>query len=315
MKITSLLLVSFLHLIALSQKKESYYDFYWKPCSSENARYYSVLEKTDSGWFRNDFFLSSRSLQMQSLFEDEACKIENGFCRYFYANGNPLLIGREIHGKQEGICIRYYSNGMMSDSALFHEGRVVDKRFKWHRNGYMSDSISRINDSTEVQFGWFDDGALAYAGFLVNGKQNAKWKYFYHNGKISSLEIYENGKITSAEYFDESGQAQTDTSTVNREANFKGGPEAWKKYLEKNLYWPINLQFSTNATITVGVDFTVDENGKLGDVEVSLPFHPGFDAIALKIVKNCPAWIPAIEHNRKVKAYRRQPISFKQSNQ
>src|SRR6266511_5408851 len=126
-----------IHLIALAQKTEAFYDFVWQLCSPENARYYSVLENTDSGWLRKDYFISSRTLQMQALFEDKSCKIENGFCRYYHANGNPSIIGRRIHGKQEGICMAYHSNGMMSDSALFHEGHVVDKRFKWHRNGYM----------------------------------------------------------------------------------------------------------------------------------------------------------------------------------
>jgi len=312
MKIVLLLFVSFLHFVAWTQKKEAYYNFFWQSCSAENARYYSVVQKTDSGWLRDDYFLSSRSLQMHALYEDEACKIENGFCQYYHANGRPSLIERLIHGKQEGICIAYYSNGMMSDSAVFHNGRVVDKRFKWYANGYMSDSISRVNDTLEVQVGWFDDGTLSYAGYLVNEKQAGKWKYFHHNGQVSSLEVYEKGQLISAEYFDETGQAQKDTTGVNSKAKFKGGDDAWKKYLDKHLYWPANLKFSTAATITVGVNFTVDENGKLDNVEVYLPFHPEFDNIALGTVKNSPAWTPATSHNRKVKAYLRQPISFAQ---
>jgi hypothetical protein len=314
MKTHLLLLILLLPFFGFSQKTETYYDFYWKPCSAENARYLGILEKTDSGWLRQDFFVQGRSLQMQAVYEDEACKTQNGFCQYYYANGNLLSAGRMIHGKQEGICISYHSNGMVSDSALFHEGRIVDKRLKWYRNGYMSDSIARINDSTEVEVGWFDDGALSHAGYRVNENPNAKWKYYYRNGQLSSLETYANGKLIAAEYFDETGKPQTDTLGINKQADFKGGIEGWKKYLSKHLYWPPNLQFTTAAEITVGVDFTLDENGKVIDAEVSLPFHPEFDKIALSIVKNSPAWIPATAHNRKVKAYRRQPITFAQSD-
>ena len=56
--------------------------------------------------------------------------------------------------------------------------------------------------------------------------------------------------------------------------------------------------------------FTI--SGKVIDAEVSLPFHPEFDKIALSIIKDSPAWTPATAHNRKVKAYRRQPITFAQ---
>ena len=80
------------------------------------------------------------------------------------------------------------------------------------------------------------------------------------------------------------------------------------------MYWPPDFRFSEAAAITVGVDFTVDENGKIKDAEVSVPFHPTFDKTALRIVENSPAWQPAREHNRYVVAYRRQPITFAQPN-
>jgi len=313
-KIHLLLLILLLPFFLFSQKTETYYDYFWKPCSAENARYFSLVEKTDSGWFRKDYFLSSRTLQMQGLYEDENCKTSNGFFKFYYPNGSPSSIRRFIHGKWEGVGISYYSNGMILDSGLFHEGNVVDKRLRWHRNGYMSDSVTRINDSTEVEIAWFDDGAVANAGYLVNGKQNAKWKYYHHNGQLSSLETYANGKLTVAEYFDENGRPLADTSGVNKEAAFKGGEQAWKKYLERKLHWPPGLQFSRTAAVTVGIDFTVDENGKIIDAEVSVPFHPDFDNIALSIIKGSPAWIPATAHNRKVKAYRRQPVTFEQSD-
>jgi antitoxin component YwqK of YwqJK toxin-antitoxin module len=248
---------------SFSQKTETYYDFFWKRSSPENARYFSTVERTDSGWLRKDFYLSSGRLQMYALYEDEACKIQNGNCYYYHANGNLSVTGRYVHGKRDGICVSYHSNGMMGDSAMFQNGNVVDKAFRWHRNGYMSDSLSTLNDSTNVQVGWFDDGTLAYAGYSLNGKQNGKWNYYHHNGKVSASETYSKGKMIKAEYFDEQGNLLTDTSNVNRDAMLKGGEGAWKKYLEKNLFWPSGLKFTTAAEVTVGISFAVDENGKV----------------------------------------------------
>ncbi len=313
MKIPMFIFCISMNVWSFAQKTEAYYDYFWQSCSPENARYYSTIEKTDSGWLRRDYYTSSRRLQMQALFEDKACKIQNGHSYYFHANGRPSIVDRSIHGKQEGICVRYHSNGMMSDSGMFHDGAVADKRFRWHSNGYLSDSISRLNDSVYVHVGWFDDGALAFAGHMVNGKADGKWKYYHHNGQLSASEIYSKGKMISVDYFEEAGNLQTDTSSVNREAIIKGGEAAWKKYLEKNLYWPPGLKFTTPAAVTVGISFVIDENGKVINAEVSMPFHEEFDKIALKIIKNSPAWLPAFAHNRKVKAYRRQPVTFTQS--
>src|SRR5262245_29233510 len=120
MKTILLLLASLLHFSAFSQKTETYYDYYWKPCSAVDARYFGIREKTDSGWLRKDFYVTGGILQMQALYEDDSCKIQNGFYRFFFANGRLSEIGREVHGKKEGICISYHSNGMMADSALFH---------------------------------------------------------------------------------------------------------------------------------------------------------------------------------------------------
>ena len=312
MKFILLLLSVTLTVSVFSQKTETYYDYFWKPCSKENASYFSIIQKTDSGWLRTDYFLNSGQLEKQVLYEDEACKVQTGHCLYYHANGRPSVIGRRTDNKNEGICLSYYSNGMMSDSANFKNGLVVDKRFRWHTNGYPSDSISKLNDSVYVHVSWFDDGSPSSAGYLLNDKPEGKWQYFHHNGQRAALEVHSDGKMISVEYFDESGKLLTDTSAVNRQASFKGGDEGWKKYLQKNLYWPPRLEFKTAAAVTVGVSFVIDETGKVIDAEVSMPFHEEFDKIALKIIKNSPAWSPGIAHNRKVKAYRRQSVTFSQ---
>lgn len=302
-----------LSLAVVGQKTERYYDYQWNPSIPENARFYSVMEKTDSGWFRNDYFLGSHSLQMRALFEDSACKIMNGSCIYFHANGSASTVGRMIHNKQEGICMIYYSNGMTADSALYHNGVPVGCRVKWHRNGYMSDSIYHVNDSLDVQVSWFDDGAIASAGYLVRGKMEGKWKFYHHNGINSAIEVYDHGKNISKEFFNEDGNLVADTSQANGDAVLKkGGPGAWSTYLRKNLYWPNGYQFSNGNMAVVVVQFTIDEQGKVENEEVVIPFHPEFDRIALKIIHNSPEWLPAMQHNRKVKFAFRQPVTFQQ---
>ena len=129
---------------------------------------------------------------------------------------------------------------------------------------------------------------------------------------MSAAEVYAKGNRISVEYFDEEGKPQTDTSAVNRKASIKGGEAAWRRYMEKKLNWPSGLEFSVPASVTVGISFVIDENGKVMDAEVHTPFHEAFDKIALKIIQNSPDWQPAIAHNRKVKAYWIQPVTFMQ---
>jgi TonB family protein len=290
-----------------------YYDYSWKPCEPGTARFYSVVSKTDSGWLRQDYYINSMQLQMQALYEDSDCKIYNGNAAWYYANGIPSAIGRYSHNKQEGICVRYHPNGMIADSATYRDGKPEGIRLLWHRNGYMSDSIAHINDSTDVQVSWFDDGSLSAAGYLVNGKRHAKWKYYHRNENLAGSIVFDKGIVLSAEYFNVDGSSQPDTSKANMEAGFKnGGIDGWRKYIVKNTHWPHGLKLKNTTLVTVVISFVINEEGKPEDVEVYVPFHPEFDKAAEDIIRKSPVWKPAIAQNRKVKQVFRQPVTFLQ---
>lgn len=296
-----------------AQKTTTFYDFYWKPTNVDRARYYSELEKTDSGWLRRDFYINTLKLQMQALYKDSACKIQQGYALYFHPNGTPSSIGRFENNKREGVVVRYHSNGMIFDSATYKEDRPVGNRYYWHRTGFMSDSISHVNDSTDVHIAWFDDGALSFAGYTLWNKKNGKWKYFHRNGNLAGIEVFDKGKVVQKEYFNVDGTAQPDTAKANSDPVFKkGGKEGWIRFLEKNSYWPPGLKLVNTNTVTVGVQFTINEEGKIENIEMYSPFLPAFDKIAMEIVRISPAWIPALANNRKIKFTLRQPITFQQ---
>jgi antitoxin component YwqK of YwqJK toxin-antitoxin module len=296
-----------------AQKKEQYYDYNWKVCEPGNARFYSTVEKTDSGWLRQDYYINGFRLQMRVLYADAEEKIQNGDAIYYHANGIPSSKGRYVQNKLEGLYLRFHPNGMIADSATYHLNMPVGNRILWHPNGYMSDSIHILNDSMQVHVMWFDDGNVAGAGYILNNKQHGKWQYFHRSGQLAGEVVFRAGKAISKNYFNEEGNPQPDTAKANTEAEFKnGGQKGWIKYLEKSAYWPNNTQLVNTTAVTIGVEFTVNEEGKTENVQVFVPFHPQFDEIALRIIRNSPAWKPAVVHNRKMKQKFRQPVTFVQ---
>lgn len=98
---------------------------------------------------------------------------------------------------------------------------------------------------------------------------------------------------------------------VEIEAKFPGGDAAWKKYLERNLS---NFNPADNGapagTYTVYVQFVVDKDGNISDVRALTNYGYGMEDQAVKVIKRGPSWEPAIQNGRKVKAYRKQPITF-----
>lgn len=298
--------------LSFSQITTSFYDWKWRTTDVSKARFYSTVERTDSGWLRNDFFISTQKLQMKALYKDSACKIINGNAIYFYSNGNIEASGRKADDKIQGIYLSWHPNGMMADSGFYENGKITGTKFSWYPNGIMSDSFTTKNDSISVSVSWFDNGNPSSYGIYLHDKKQGKWNYFHKNGKPAAIEMNENGKVITVDYFNEDGSQQLDTAQVSREAVFKSGPESWKNYILNKTYWPSEYKITNSDVAVVVVRFVVNEDGKVEDPFVSTPFHPLMDKIALEVIQKSPVWKPAMDHNRKVKAYFNQPVTFVQ---
>lgn len=315
MKGSTILFIFFIGLTPslVAQKTEKYFDYQGNPCEANLARFFAVIETTDSGWLRHDYFLAVKKLQMKGLYKDSACKIKNGFFYFSHVNGILQSRGQYIDNKKQGLWIDYHSNGYMSDSTVYDSGERTGTSLQWHNNGFLSDSTVYKEDGTAVLVSWFDDGSVSSAGRLnFLHSYHGKWQFFHRNGKLSATEIYDNGKLVDRKYFAENGSPITDTADKTKEAVFPGGIPVWTKYLEKKLYFPSNYKIVSGDKAVVVVNFTIDENGDIKDVGLQTPFHPAFDDIAIRVIKNAPKWMPAISHNRRVKYYHRQAVNFTQ---
>jgi TonB family protein len=314
MKKNLILLFLVLSLFANAQRQTTYYDYAWKACSVGKASFVSIVEKKDSGYFRNDFYIFNSTLQMQGLYMDSACKVKNGNFIYFHPNGNISSIGKFVNDEREGTWLLFYNNGMMQDSTNYENGTEVGISYGWHENGNISDSANyEIDSHKSSEVYWFDDGVLSAAGKKILGKKVGKWQYFHKNGNPASTEIYSQNVLIDKAYFDEEGISIADTANNDRAAMIKGGLAKWKKFLMGNLEFPPNYKLVNTDVVTVVVAATIDEDGNVKDVHIDIPFNPAFDKEAVRVMKKSPKWLPKIEHNRRVKAYVRQPILFAQA--
>lgn len=101
---------------------------------------------------------------------------------------------------------------------------------------------------------------------------------------------------------------------VEKEAKFPGGPDAWRKYLERNLN--ANAAQEDGAPIgnyTVKVQFVVDKEGSISEVTAieSPKACPSCVKEAVKIIQKGGRWEPAIQNGRKVIYQAVQYIIFK----
>jgi protein TonB len=99
--------------------------------------------------------------------------------------------------------------------------------------------------------------------------------------------------------------------SVEEEAYFAGGESAWRSYLEQNLNPAVPVDRGAKAGIyTVYIQFVVDIDGKISDIKPLTKHGFGLEAEVMRILRISPSWVPAVQHGRKVRAYRKQPVTF-----
>lgn len=108
---------------------------------------------------------------------------------------------------------------------------------------------------------------------------------------------------------------------VEQEAEFPGGNKAWSDFISKEVSRNIEELQDDGKSGTIVAQFVVDTEGNVSDVKVlgcneatvanCIGTQSKLAEIAIAAIKRGPKWKPAEQNGRKVKAYRRQPITFK----
>jgi len=99
---------------------------------------------------------------------------------------------------------------------------------------------------------------------------------------------------------------------VEIDAKFTGN---WQRFLEKNLNPEVPVENGAPAgNHTVEIQFVVDIEGNVSDIKALTNLGYGMEQEAVRVLKKATKWEPAIQNGRKVKAYRRQRITFQVLN-
>jgi periplasmic protein TonB len=106
----------------------------------------------------------------------------------------------------------------------------------------------------------------------------------------------------------------TDSKTFSKvefESGYPGGVAAWARFLKDNLHYP-NKAVRKRIQGDVVVQFIIDRDGSVSDVlALSGPEDGGLREEAIRVIKISGNWTPAVQNGKKVKSYKKQPISFR----
>ncbi len=108
---------------------------------------------------------------------------------------------------------------------------------------------------------------------------------------------------------------------VEIDAEFPGGNASWTKYVTREIERNMDELQEDGKSGTTVVLFIVDKEGAVSEVRalpcseagVTSCLGPGtkLAEVAVSAIKKGPKWKPAVQNGRNVKAYRRQPVTFR----
>lgn len=299
---------------------KQYVDFDGKPTGSKNGLFYLETYQTENAgayWHRRLYYNDTIDNTVASIgkSKDSLGQVKEGAFVYYYKNGVKKSEGNYVNNLKEAEWNEWHQSGKLSAINHYRKGRMVGRNIGWYATGKIRDSTLLDENGNGKSFTFYEDGAKNGEGNYAMGDKNGSWFYYYREAKNQkSIEVtYEMDSVKIYTCFTETGAIQKKDCIYEREANFRGGEDGWRKYLIKKLTDKSAIYskiLKPKELYTVIVKFVVSKDGNITDVKLEKNRIAEIDAIALDILQSSPKWIPAVQYNRKINAYRRQPITF-----
>lgn len=197
--------------------------------------------------------------------------------------------------------------------------------FLKENNTYTTSTYWKANKKLYIQSTYPDTSLLNPIGLQTTYYKNGDIEdsVFFNDGKYFFVYHFEPTHKLTVKYLmppgatepiieglDEDGK-RIKRFTVFKEAEFKGGQDAWEKYLSRKGSKDLDVKGKVPESATALVRFVIDEDG--GVVNVKLFKTSGVkevDRDAVRLISESPPWKPAIKFNLPVRAYRIQPVTY-----
>ncbi|MBL0357336.1 MAG: energy transducer TonB [Chitinophagaceae bacterium] len=294
-----------------------YVDYNEKETSAGKASYWFIVYKkqpADTLWLREMYFnINNPPLASIGYCRDSLGLIKHGDFIHYSATNKKTRVAQYKEGKKTGIWNFWTEAGQLSGQYSYMNDILAGKTISWYKNGQVCDSFPLDNEGAGKGWGYYEDGRIRYEGMFKKGVKEGEWNYYYDTPTTqkSMVIFFVNDQIKKSTCFKENGAAQEENCVYEKEAEFPGGNSEWINYLTKSLQKvKVEKYITTPGKYQVYIKFMIDKNGTVSDVEIENPKNEELDKKAYMIIKKSPEWIPAVQYNQKVNAYRRQPITF-----
>lgn len=289
-----------------------YYDRNGKVCKEDAATKFALVVKETNAYKKLMVDGEDNKIEWTAYFTDAECKKHEGPYKSLYKNGKVKQAGYYHEEQKSGIWRSWFDNGKIADSFFFDNGILRGTAMQWDILGNVVDSIVYSENGVGESHSYWSAGVLRQKGFYHGEKKNGPWTYYYASGiKCQEVQYVEDSAISFVCY-DQTGNLQKENCYYEKEAGFPGGDKKWIQYLTGKLSKAVlpDAYWKGRVFGTVWIQFVVNSDGSVVEAKIIASVDPDLDRVALEIIKASPRWDHAVQFNRPVKAYRKQPITF-----
>lgn len=288
-----------------------YKDYQRKEVSSGKAfSYIEALWKEGDLWQAHLIIFPEMLVREAYSYTDTSRKIKHGLFKAYHNNGMLSDSGWYMQGKLHGDYFQWYDDGSLHSEYHYNAGNFADTCVRWSHSGemdYMSITDSAGNGICYASM--YASGKPMFYGRLFNSQRQGKWLVKSENGQVRMEVYYEAGEEKSLTCYDETGQPAKGNCILERPAEFVGGAEGWRRFLERELQYPDYAQ-AHNIIGTVKVQFNVAKDGTVSDFKILHSPHSSLSQEVLRLMRKSPKWQPAIQYNQPVVYRHVQNITF-----
>lgn len=314
--IALLLLFSSLSVIAQTDTVVRFTNYNGEEVEEGQSTFYIKVFKASPGdvlYRRLRFTRFEHKLVAEGWSKDKAGKIKQGAYIGYAFTKTVIDSGRYENDQKDGVWTGYHENGVVSYLYHYRSGTLFGRNFRWSDEKKITDSIILDDNGNGPAYGIYENGKKDYIGSYSGGKKSGAWTYYHNvpsNGKALEA-TYEADSVIRFTCYDEDGEFKKKKCEYNKEAVYPGGDRAFTKYLIKELTNSNYARYMKGINYyKVVIRFMVDKEGNIRDARTEEGTEPRLDKIAVSIIRDSGPWEPALQYNRRVNAYRRQPITF-----
>lgn len=222
--------------------------------------------------------------------------------------------------------LNYLSGQIFLDSKFYQVDKGLAKYYQLIdtanefieiRTFLMNDTLFEVQHLTSLNpriiegknLKYYESGKLKYDLDYKNNMLNGNVIGYYENGQIKRVDIYKNDTLITGKCYTKEGKDTSHYLYIKSPSFNKGGIQDFRKYVAQHLkYPPISAENGVQGQVIV--QFTINSNGKAGDVVIVSSPDAALGKEAQKVVSSSPKWEPGIFEGKPGKFSFTIPVIF-----